>query len=107
MSSLGDTGRGELLCPVCVLVVQESAHDWQVPGESVSYRRGGELQCPVSVVLGGELLCPARVIAVQESAHDWQLPGESMWYREEELLCPISVVQGGRATMFLLCDTGL
>ena len=34
-------GGGELLCPVCVLVVQESAHDWQVPGESVSYRRGG------------------------------------------------------------------
>ena len=46
---------GELLCPARVLAIQESAHDWQVPGESMLYRgRGRKLQCPVSVVQGGE-----------------------------------------------------
>ena len=78
-----------------MLAVQESAHDWQVPGESVSYRREGTSMSSISGT-GGELLCPARVLAVQESAHDWQVPGESVSYREGggggELLCAARVL---------------
>ena len=47
------------------------------------------------------------MLAVQGLAHDWQIPGESQWYREGELLCPVSVVQGGRTTMSCLSGTGL
>ena len=44
---------GELLCPARVLAVQESAHDWQVPGESFSYRVGERTSMSSLSFIGG------------------------------------------------------
>ena len=81
---------GELLCPARVLAVQESAHDWQVPGKSLSYRRGGGRTSMSSLSgTGGELLCP----------------GVSSWLASTRW---VSIEQGGGEgdTMSSLSGTG-